>query len=265
MSLWENRDMMLKSESKQEIIRRLKGDLLRWEGCNASQEGTKPLGLGPLERAFPSGVFPLGGLHEFISTDPEQKAASNGFIAGLLGCLMSKGSACLWISASRTVFPPALKNFGVDPDRILFADLRYEKDVLWALEESLKCPGLTAVVAELRDLDFIQSRRLQLAVEKTRVTGFLLRNNPRYLTTTACAARWQVRPVPSDAEDGMPGVGFPRWHVALLKVRNGLPGNWFVEWSAGRFHPVPSTAPAATPPAAASSAADSPASARNTG
>jgi len=33
----------------------------------------------------------------------------------------------------------------------------------------------------------------------------------------------------------MPGVGFPRWNVELLKVRNGKPGTWQVEFSAGRF------------------------------
>jgi protein ImuA len=36
----------------------------------------------------------------------------------------------------------------------------------------------------------------------------------------------------------MPGVGFPRWNVELLKVRNGQPGNWQVEWMDGRFNPV---------------------------
>jgi protein ImuA len=35
--------------------------------------------------------------------------------------------------------------------------------------------------------------------------------------------------------DDMPGVGFPCWNVSLQKVRNGKPGNWQVEWSAGEF------------------------------
>jgi len=33
-------------------------------------------------------------------------------------------------------------------------------------------------------------------------------------------------------------VGFPRWNVELLKVRNGNPGAWKIEWSAGSFRPV---------------------------
>jgi protein ImuA len=33
----------------------------------------------------------------------------------------------------------------------------------------------------------------------------------------------------------MPGVGFPRWNVELLKVRNGRPGTWQIEFTEGRF------------------------------
>jgi protein ImuA len=36
-------------------------------------------------------------------------------------------------------------------------------------------------------------------------------------------------------DNGIPGVGFPCWNVELLKVRNGRPGTWQVEWRGGRF------------------------------
>jgi protein ImuA len=36
----------------------------------------------------------------------------------------------------------------------------------------------------------------------------------------------------------MPGVGFPAWKVALLKVRNGKPGTWKVEWSSNRLKEI---------------------------
>jgi protein ImuA len=103
----------------------------------------------------------------------------------------------------------------------------------------LKCEGLAAVVGELSQLDFTVSRRLQLAVEQSRVTGFILRVNPRQLTTTACVTRWQITSLPSVLPGEIPGVGFPRWNVQLLKVRNGKPGNWKIEWNAGKFRHVP--------------------------
>jgi len=106
------------------------------------------------------------------------------------------------------------------------------------MEEALKCEGLAAVIAEVREISFAQSRRLQLAVESSRVTGFLLRNDPRKLGTTTCVARWQVTPLPSQLEDELPGVGFPRWQVDLLRVRNGNPGSWKLEWADGAFVPI---------------------------
>jgi len=226
-------------DTKKDLISRLQKDILAWQGFVAPPAGDGGgIGLGPVESAFPNGVFPAGAIHEFLSEMPEHAAASGGFIAGLLKALMQNGGACLWISMSRTLFPPALKAFGVEPDRVIFIDLHREKDVLWAMEEALKCEGLAAVVAEMREISFTQSRRLQLAVEQSRVTGFILRSDPRKLSATACVARWKITPIPSEPEEGMPGLGFPRWHIELLKVRNGNPGSWKMEWSAGRFVPV---------------------------
>ena len=102
----------------------------------------------------------------------------------------------------------------------------------------MKCEGLTAVVGEPASIDLAISRRLQLAAEQSRVTGFLLRNNPRQLTATACVCRWQIHPLQSETEDGLPGVGFPKWQVELLKVRNGKPGKWQLEWANGKFNEV---------------------------
>ena len=34
---------------------------------------------------------------------------------------------------------------------------------------------------------------------------------------------------------GMPGIGYPKWEVTLLKVRNGKPGNWKIQWRNKKF------------------------------
>lgn len=225
-------------DKRSEIICQLRKDILCLQGIKTSESQANKFGLGPLEEAFPNGVFPVGSVHEFVSPTPEQAAATCGFIGGLLAALMRKDGVCLWISTSRAFFPPAIKTFGVEPDRIIFVNVKRDRDILWAMEEALKSEGLAAAVAELREMDFVQSRRLQLAVEKSQVTGFVLRGNPLKVGNTACAARWQIRPLPSKTEPGMPGLGFPRWQVELLKVRNGNPGCWEMEWSAGRFVPI---------------------------
>ncbi len=224
------------SSSKSDIIARLKRDILPLQGYKPTPNGdTIDVGLGRIKNAFPNSAFPLGAVHEFICTGSEEAAAPSGFIAGILGSLMRDGGVALWISSSRTIFPPALKSFSIDPDKIVFIDLQKQKDVLWAMEEALKCNGLAAVIGEISEISFTASRRLQLAVEQSRVTGFILRFKSRSLNTTACVTRWKITPLPSVLPGDMPGVGFPRWNVELLKVRNGKPGNWQIEWRAGRF------------------------------
>ncbi len=224
--------------AKSDIISRLQKDILQWEGYRPAPSGMQNLmGLGPVETAFPNGVFPLGTVHELVCGTTGQATACGGFISGLLSVLMQKGGVCLWIGLSGNLFPLALKTFGVEADKVIFIHLLKDKDVLWVMEEALKCPGLAAVIGEVRELDFKQSRRLQLAVEQSHVTGFILRNWSNKMGSTACAARWQIKPLPSGTVDGLPGLGFPRWQVELLKVRNGKPGSWIVEWSEGKFRP----------------------------
>lgn len=220
--------------SKADIMAQLQKDLLPLQGLkHAANDHTIDTGLGPINYAFPNGSFPLGAIHEFIAED---MAATCGFVAGILSVLMQNGSTCLWISPWRRLFPPALHLFGISPDKIIFIDLQKERDLLWAVEEALKCNGLAAVVGEIKELSFTASRRLQLAVEQSKVTGFILLTKAN--NTTACVTRWNITSLPSELNEDMPGVGFPRWSIQLLKVRNGKPGSWQVEWVNRKFRPV---------------------------
>jgi protein ImuA len=222
--------------AKNDIIDKLKKDLMGWEGFRPLPPGERQeFGLGAIENAFPDQTFPTGALHEFISTRPEFTAAIGGFIAGIVRTLLASGGVCVWVSYTRRIYPPSLKRFGVDPDRIIFIDVKREKDVLWATEEALKCSGIAAVICETRLLSFMESRRLQLAIEQSHVTGFIVRKDAKHLTTTSCTARWTVKPLRSKLRAGMPGVGHPRWLVELLKVKNGSTGSWNVEWKNKQF------------------------------
>lgn len=225
--------------SKENLISKLRSDMLRWEGYKPPSTGKlTSVGLKDIEAVFPNAVFPTAAIHEFVSSSPESLACTAGFIGGLLNSLMKKEGISLWISASRMLFPPSLKLFGLEPDKLVFIDLKQQKDILWATEEALKCEGISAVIAEMKTINFAESRRLQLAVEKSRVTGLIIRTDPDQLRATSCAARWQITSLASEMTDNMPGVGLPRWNVELLKVRNGNPGTWQIEWSADHFSMV---------------------------
>jgi protein ImuA len=232
-------------QSKHEIIEQLRKDILLKQGYKpVSTDITKISGLEQLEAAFPNGVFPTGMIHEFVSSREEHATACRSFISGLLTSLTAGAGICIWISTRRTIYPPALKAFGIEPDQIIFVDVNRDKEALWVTEEALKCETLFAVIVEVQDLSFSQSLRLQLAVEQSKVTGFVLRNDPAKLTPTATVARWEITPLPSQPQGGLPGVGFPRWQVAISKIRNGNPGTWQVEWRGKAFSLIlPAQAP----------------------
>lgn len=223
---------------KADIITQLKKDILLLKGCKCSIDNAIEIELGPINDAFPDRHFPLGAIHEFINENVEYSAAAKGFISYLVSSLMKAGGACIWICPTIKVFPPSLKSFDLEPDKIIFVNVQREQDILWVIEEALKCDGIAAVIAEVKEINFIESRRLQLAVEKSHVTGFIIRDQPRDTGINACVSRWKISPLPSSSENNLPGIGFPRWKIELLKIRNGKPGAWIIEWSYGRLHPV---------------------------
>ncbi len=225
---------------KADIIFQLQKDILQLQGFRykASDDLIRPV-LGPIDSSFPNGVFPLASIHEFLTQSAEDIAVTSGFISCLLSSLMNKGGASVWLGSSQVIFPAALKFFNVEPDKIIFINTKKSKELLWLVEEALKCQGLAAVVGEIAEVTFTESRRLQLAVEQSRVTGFLIRNNSRNINVNACTARWKISSNPSIATDDIPGIGFPAWNVGLLKIRNGKPGRWQMQWAYNKLYSIP--------------------------
>jgi protein ImuA len=217
--------------AKEDIIARLKQEILTLQGSRANMDQfSSDFGLGPVNQAFPNKTFPLAAIHEFISHSTEAATATTAFIAAICKTLLNGGGIAVCISASPAVFPPALAAFGVQPEKVIFITLRNEKEVLWCVEEALRCKGLAAIIGEIKELSFTASRRLQLAVEQSGVTGFIHRKNPRNVQITACLTRWQINSLPAIVENDLPGVGHPCWKVELAKVRNGKPGSWTMGW-----------------------------------
>lgn len=222
-----------------DIIKQLQKEVISLQGgLITGNSGERRVRCGPIEQAFAGKVFPAGVVHELVSSTQTNAAATNAFIAALLGQLLQADGMCLWVGTKRSIFPPALQLFGVDPGRVIFITPDRAKDVLWVVEEGLKCKAIAAVAGELKALSFTESRRLQLAVEESRVTAFIHRHQPGNVNTVACHTRWRITSLPS-MPGGMPGVGYPRWNVQLEKVRNGKPGTWQAEWVNGGFNFIP--------------------------
>ena len=189
---------------------------------------------GPRRIGFPNEIFAFAAMHEFLVDGKEALAATRGFLSAILSTLMQNGGISVWIGPMANLYPPALVQFGIKPEHIIFLRPANEKDLLWALEEVLKYDGLSAVVAEIKGLSFTQSRRLQLAVEQSGLMGLLVRNDA-VPAVSASVSRWRISSLPSSLPEGMPGVGFVRWNAELVRMRNKKSCSWQVEWANRKF------------------------------
>jgi len=139
----------------------------------------------------------------------------------------------LWCLPRPDLYGPGLAAHGLDPGRVVLVRASRDAEILWAMEEGLRAPGMVAVVGEIGSFPMVASRRLQLAAERSGITAFLLRRwrdggqaaRERALPNAA-VTRWRIASLPSLPTRGEPGVGHPRWRVELLRCRGGEPASW---------------------------------------
>jgi hypothetical protein len=146
----------------------------------------------------------------------------------------------LWCLKRPDLHGPGLSAHGFDPARLVIVAAPRDEEILWAIEEGLRIPGLAAVVGEVGRLPMVAGRRLQLAAERSGVTALLLRrwrNGEEAAAErerpSAALTRWRIAALPSRdiplQREGNNWIGSPRWRVELLRCRGGVPAAWDVE------------------------------------
>src|SRR6516162_4889048 len=224
----------------------LRERIRRIERPPAAVHGVLPFGIAALDRVLPGGGLARGTLHEILGMggDEEDGALAAAFAAGILGRLAAADDGMvLWCLPRTDLYGPSLAAHGLDPARLVLVRAPRDAEILWAMEEGLRAPGIAAVVGEVGSLPAVASRRLQLAAERSGITAFLLRRwrdggqaaRERNLPNAA-VTRWRVAALPSQPLPGEPGVGRPRWRVELLRCRGGEPACWEVEEADATAH-----------------------------
>jgi protein ImuA len=206
-------------------------------------------------RSLSSGRAPRGPVGAW---SPLSRNAGEGASSRALVREEASEGMVLWCLSRPDLYGPGLAAHGLDPGRVMMVRTTRDAEILWAMEEGLRTPGIAAVVGEIGSLPAVASRRLQLAAERFGITAFLLRRwrnggqAARERTQpNAATTRWRISalpsrlaPIPSPAptltlprsrgrvRDGVgwgPGVGRPRWRVELLRCRGGKPAYWEME------------------------------------
>jgi protein ImuA len=177
-----------------------------------------------IDQGLPDGGLARAAVHEVLAADP---GAAAGFCALVLA---RAGGTVLWIAAEPDAWPPGLARFGLSPAELVLVRAPRAADGLWAMEESLRCPGVAAALLVTTEVDLTAARRLQLAAESGGGIGLLLRPDAEAEGgATAAHTRWRVAAL-SGAGGGANDLGDPRWQLDLLRCRGGRPRNWQVVW-----------------------------------
>jgi protein ImuA len=116
--------------------------------------------------------------------------------------------------------------------RLIHVAAKKAEDMLFALEEGLRCRDLLCVIGELagnpKALGLTASRRLSLAAEKHGVPLFLVRHDARRDLSSA-RMRWEVRSAPSRHPRWNPAApGAPAWRAELFRARAHTEGQWIL-------------------------------------
>jgi protein ImuA len=193
---------------------------------------TLPFGLPALDAHLPRGGLVLGALHEVAPEADEDMPAAFGFAAAILG-RMPPGPILLVLSSRKFArcgrpHGHGLDAFGLDPARLILVEAGDEKQALWAMEEALRSAAPAAVAGAIATLDFRTSQRLHLAARDSKRPLLLLRPAGA-LGSSVAATRWHIGAAAA-ARDRFGLIARWRWRVNLERCRNGLPGQWLVEF-----------------------------------
>lgn len=112
----------------------------------------------------------------------------------------------------------------------LCVEARRPVDVLWAMEEGLRCRALSAVIGEIwgapAALNFTATKRLALRAEESGVPAWLIRGGAEP-DLSAARERWRVSSLPSAVNPDDPKApGDPQWVLELFRARGQRPGKW---------------------------------------
>ena len=190
----------------------------------------------------------LGGLcaealHDIVPAAPWDGAAACGFALALALRFCGDDRPLVWIiedfAAAETGAPygPGLAAFGLDPARLVLVRAARGPQMLWAMEEALKCAALGAVIGELwsgpRHYSLTASRRLALAAkassnESCGPAGLVVHAGAAgqgAAMTGAAAVRFEIaarasahEPAAGAAARALPGP--PSFSVRVLRAKN---------------------------------------------
>lgn len=186
-------------------------------------------------RVGPGGATLSGATLSEVFPEPGAEAAAASFVRTRL---QDRQGPVLWVQdrmARLETGRPTLA--ALDGRPLLHLCLSRAVDVMVAVEEGLRCPDLSAVIAEVRGeasaISFTALKRIALRSEAAGVPCWLIRQAAR-ADLSAARNRWRIATLPSAPHPDDPRApGDPRWRLDLFRARDGRPGAWIARHERG--------------------------------
>ncbi len=112
-----------------------------------------PFSISELDERLPGGGLTCGLLHEMLPKTHRERPAALGFVLALAAsALCTRRGHAVFVASRRSLpygnlYGHGLKELGLDTHRLILIEARKDRDVLWALEETLRAGAIPAVVA----------------------------------------------------------------------------------------------------------------------
>jgi protein ImuA len=167
-------------------------------------------------------------LTEIMPASPGDHAAALGFALGW-AMMAAEDGMLFWAAPEADFFEDGLPNaeglaqFGMDLNRLLMVRAASQLDALWATEQALSTPHITAlcaISASRKPLNLTATRRLLLTAERHKTRCILLRLDNA--GASASWSRWRISAGSSQGEGRE--LGAPAFAAHLSRSRAG-PGN----------------------------------------
>lgn len=217
--------LAIQAQPAVERVRAIRERIARIEGARRPQE-ERPLSTGcdALDRILPARGFRRGTLVEWISSRDGDGAETLALLAARQAC--REGGVLVVLDADREscFYPPAAVRWGIPLEQLLLVQVAQASDYLWALDQSLRSPGVAAVLTRIGfsqhgswgfHLNTKAFRRLQLAAEAGGGLGLLVRPSEALQEPSWADVRLAVEPLPAAGR---------RLSIQVLACRTGGSG-----------------------------------------
>lgn len=179
------------SAAQLKVVEQLRSQL-RTSQPTTSDQKIISSGFDSLDQILPEQGIPAGSLIEWVSDGPGMRTTSIAIRTG--SQFLSQPGAFAIVDPQQCLCAASLPYLGVPLNRLLLvrpqapqkttrqtAHTNYHlpsesrSDALWSLEQLARCTGVGVVLTWIDRLSATAQRRLQLAVEKSGATVFLIR------------------------------------------------------------------------------------------